>query len=178
VRTAAKQIIEVPSDLGPGKYEATVGLYSGERGRQMLLGQERGSRRYLLGTLIVEGQPNRITNIRLDPPDPVEDPGEPRGNVEKRPIDFGPLVTDGACRVERIDGGVRVTPLPDSPPFEVRLRPGAFGVAKEVTGAKVNALDASGKTIRTVSSPISDGTVILKHDGQAFAHEAKWTIPR
>ena len=178
MRTATKQIIEVPADFGSGKYEATVGLYSEKRGRQMLLGHERGSRRYLLGTLIVEGEAGRITSIRLEPPDPVEDPGEPRGNVEKRPIDFGPLVTDGACRVERIDGGVRVTPLPDIPPFTVRLRPSSFGVAEQVTGATVKVLDASGKTIRTAPSPIADGTIVLKHDGKAFAQEVKWTIPQ
>jgi len=121
---------------------------------------------------------DRTVNVRLKPPAPGAESEEPRINLEKRRIDFGPLITDGACRVQGIKGGVRITPLPDSPPCSVRLRPWKSGHDRPVAGATMAALDEAGQTVRLTSVPATDGDVSLTHDGKAFCYEVRWKPAR
>lgn len=63
---------------------------------------------YFNGRQIVDGPPEILS----------------RQNPESKPIDFGPVVTAGGCRVTRDGSALLVTPLPDEkvPAFTVRLR--------------------------------------------------------
>ena len=178
VRTGRDRIVEIPAAWGPGTYDIVLGLYSDEQGRQRLLGREQGSMRYRIGTLGVEGKGGKIANVRLKPPTPPAESEEPRLNLEKRRIDFGPLIADGACRVQRMEGGVRIIPLPDSPPFSVRLRPQSLGDDKPAAGAMVAVLDESGQTVRSTPVTATNGDVSVTHDGRAFCYEVQWKPAR
>jgi hypothetical protein len=72
-----------------------------------------------------------------------------RWNVEKKPIDFGPVSTEGAFRCQLKKDRVVVTPLPDLDVFAVGLHVDKLLAA----GAQIKsivAVDADGNTLRTV----------------------------
>jgi len=69
-----------------------------------------------------------------------------RQNPEGKPIDFGPLVTAGGCRLTRRQNTLVITPLPgeDKPEFTVRLRWAALPWRlPEPTGVEAVAEDGS-----------------------------------
>lgn len=76
--------------------------------------------------------------------------GAERWNSKRVPIDFGPVMTDGAFRCRIRNGAIVVTPLPEIEPFTVEMRLGKLfgGVTAEVES--VVAVDANGKHVRNV----------------------------
>jgi len=148
VRTGTDHTVGVPDQYGPGEYEITVGLWDPATGRRYpLMGTDDGTTRYRLGKLIVEGSGRNVTGIRLEKYEPSTPPA-PRWNIAGVPIDFGPVRTDGALRCQYKDGHVVITPLPDSKPFTVRLSAASL---PPTTVESVDAVDATGRTIRNVS---------------------------
>ncbi|MBN1343494.1 MAG: hypothetical protein JXQ73_12475 [Phycisphaerae bacterium] len=174
VITGQNQVISIPKSCKPGKYDIVVGLHNRELGRQPLLGKEQGSRRYLIGTLIVEGSPGKITAVRLDPLASSPSQEDPRINLEKRPIDFGPVLTDGAVRIQKFPHTLRITPLPDSPPFTAKIRLPDFGASADISAVKLTALDERGATIRTDTPSATKGTLEISHKQEVFEYEVKW----
>jgi len=174
VRTGSDRTIVIPDDCTPGEYRILIGLYNPKTGnRARLIGRDRGAASYDLGTLIVEGEKGKPTGVRLAPSKDDTETQEPRKNIKKVPVDFGPVVTNGACRVQVIRDGLRVIPLPNSPSFTMRLRPAALGIQPPVTAATAKVLDENGNVVRTLPLPVADGLITLKHDGKAFAYEVQ-----
>jgi hypothetical protein len=94
-----------------------------------------------------------------------------RTNIEGKPVDFGFAVTDGAFRVQKVKKALRLTPLPQVPPFDVTLRLSAFGL----TGAEVTsvvAIDSKGKERKTDFRQRGD-ELRFSHDGEAFCYDVR-----
>ena len=137
--TGAQRTIHVPNQYGAGEYEIVIGLWDPSSGRRYgLLGENDGDTRYRLGKLVAEGKGADLTNIRLVKHEPKPE-SPPRLNLHKKPIDFGPVVTDGAFRLEVQPNELVVTPLPESPAFSLTLRldrlPGLRGQMAESLAA-------------------------------------------
>ena len=140
--TGATRTVTIPPQWGPGTYEVGVGLWdSAARGRRYLLrGDDDGSARYLLGSLVVEGAGGEITGVRLVPRKAAPRPAA-RWNVKGIAVDFGQAVTSGAFACRTRGNTVTVTPLPDLPAFAVSLRPGRLGCNGTVTSVRAVAVE-------------------------------------
>ncbi len=166
--------ITVPEDA-EGDYRIGFGLYD-ERGRLSMLGQQvnaSGGDAIWVGTLTVKRENDQVAGMTFAPPPPPEEKEEPdRINREGKAIDFGFAVTDGAFRVRKVDGGLELMPLPDSPPFDVTLRLGAFGLRGKVTNT-VRADDGGGGQTEIRFEQRDDG-LWFRHDGKAFAYRIEF----
>ncbi|NOZ22925.1 MAG: hypothetical protein GXP25_17750 [Planctomycetes bacterium] len=170
ITTGTERIIEIPEAEGAGEYEATIGLWDPSFGRRYgLLGDDTGGMRYRLGKLIVEGKGKKITNIRLVKHEPKPEPPS-RRNVDKRPIDFGPVVTCGALRCEVEGGTITVTPLPDMEPFDVTLKLDKLTGRKRVRVESVAAVNVSGKQIRAIRPPQAGTALTFRTAKDDFAY--------
>jgi len=150
VRLGDDWVVSIPTQYGPGEYGILVGLWDPATGRRYnLLGNDDGTTRYLLGTLIVEGSSNRVSGIRLVQTDTTS-PETPAWNIDRIPIDFGPAITDGAIRCQRMENALVVTPLPQLAPFSVTLRPGRLGLSGTSAVQSIAAVAADGKELRRV----------------------------
>lgn len=100
------------------------------------------------------------------------DPRSARMNPEKKAISFGAVTTDGACRFTPEQDGLRVTPLPNSPAFRVRLRwkdlPWPLR-EPQVT----EALDESGKVIRQSPVQKAGDEILLNCEPDVFAYRVR-----
>jgi len=92
-----------------------------------------------------------------------------RWNVEKVPIDFGPVVTEGAFRCERKKGRIVVTPLPDTDSFNVRMRMDKLS-AEDVPVKFITALDMTGGKIRDVKFESERNIVKFRTAGKEFTY--------
>ncbi len=146
----AKASSTVPKGLKPGAtLELRAGIYNRETGvRLALSGPDDGGRRIRLGTIRLEGEGDRLDGIAWTPHKPKPDLLLARRNPDSKPIDFGPVITAGGCRLS-LDGRALVfTPLPavGGPEFSVRLRWAALGW--QLPEPKfVEALDLQGKVL-------------------------------
>ena len=173
VETGGRDVIRIPDEWGPGEYEITIGLYDPPGGRRhLLIGQDDGSGRFGLGTLVVEGEGGRVSGVRLVKREPKPMPAA-RWNVDRTPVDFGAAVTSGAFRCERKEGGLVLTPLPDQPAFDVSLRLARIlpGPAPSVTA--VEAVDAGGKVLRKVAFTVKEGVLALRTTEGEFAYRIR-----
>jgi hypothetical protein len=92
-----------------------------------------------------------------------------RCNPEKTPIDFGPVVTEGAFRSEVTNDKIVVTPLPDLDAFRIEMR-----IDKLLTGGgrvrSVAAVDADGENIRSVDFGSDGNHVTFRTRAKEFAY--------
>ncbi len=170
ITTGADRTITIPADCGPGQYEIGIGVWDPSTGRRYaLIGEDDGSTRYTLGTLVVEGDDGGITNIEVVKQEPKPVPPS-RRNLKNVPIDFGPVVTAGAVRCQLKAGTLVMTPLPDAEAFEVALRIGELtgGLGKAITD--VVAVDAAGADLRIVKFEMADGRVTFQTRKDEFAY--------
>jgi len=177
VSTGREGIIRVP-DGERREYTISIGLWDPAGGRRYpLLGEEDGTSRCLLGKLIVERQGTKPVSVRLVKHQAAPEPPA-RWNTAGRAVDFGPVVTSGAVRCQVRDGAIVVTPLPDTPPVAVTVRPaGLLGRA----GAAVRsfrAVDAAGKDLRTVPFEAKGGEVLFDTRPGEFAYRLQTTERR
>jgi len=91
-------------------------------------------------------------------------------NVNKVPIDFGPVVTEGALRCQLKKNMIVVTPLPDIDPFTVTLRIDKLTGTKGATVKSVIAVDADGNNIRTVEFDAKRNLVSFQTRKNEFAY--------
>jgi len=149
VRLGDDWITTIPAAYGPGDYEILVGLWDPATGtRYGLLGDDDGTLRFRLGTLVTQGQDDAITNITLVPHVSRKTAGDP--NIGLEPVDFGPARTDGAFRCQVTGEAIAVTPLPELDAFFVDLGLAELGFAPIRHVRSVVAVDRSGKRLRTV----------------------------
>jgi hypothetical protein len=160
--------VTVPEDA-EGDYEVGIGLYD-ESGRLPILGPSTKTTggAIQLGTVTVKRNEQGVTDIALRPPETEAEPDEARLNADHKPVDFGFAVTDGGFRVQKAEGGLTLTPLPEGAPFDVTLRLDAFGLkgrnVKSVTGVSLDGTETA-----TQYEQAGD-EVTLRHDGKAFAY--------
>ncbi len=115
----------LPEQCRPGEsFELRVGLYRpGHGARLPLEGDDDGTGRIRLGSVQLEGKENRITAVAWTVHQPEPNPWLARQNPGEKPVDFGPVITAGACRIAPSGRQLIVTPLPGgNKPFVVRLR--------------------------------------------------------
>ncbi|MFH1718508.1 MAG: hypothetical protein ABIF19_14225, partial [Planctomycetota bacterium] len=93
-----------------------------------------------------------------------------RWNTEKVPIDFGPVLTDGAFRCERKKDIIIVTPLPDIDPFAVELGIDKLSAAGGAQVKSIAAVDSSGEIARDVEFESKGNTVKFRTRGEEFAY--------
>lgn len=114
----------IPDQVLPeSTLELRTGLYNPKTGNRYPVGGfTDGIHGIRLAMLQLKGTQDALQGVewkRLDDPDRLG--VEQRVNRNNKPVDFGPVTTEGALRLEREGNGVRITPLPDSPPFQVTL---------------------------------------------------------
>ena len=163
--TTTTPTITIPDEHGPGRYKAHAGLYNpGPGGRRYALtGDDDGSHRIRLGVLVVEGtEGGGITAIRFEPHASPPIP-QPRSNPAGKPIDFGPVVTDGAFRLLLEPRRLVVIPLPDQPAATITLRLDRLGLgARKPTALTVVARDGT-----------PQGKVPFQQEGEAVTFRSR-----
>ena len=104
-------------------FSVHVGLYHSGTGERIAFRTNRtGDRSAILGTVTLNGENGQLRSVAWTPEPPQPDPYLERFNTEGKAVDFGPLATNGACRVSvGEEGALLVTPLPESPAFSVRM---------------------------------------------------------
>ncbi len=137
--------VQVRRDQQELEYDVYVGLY-GEGDRAPLV---QGSDQVRVATLEVTREGDRVTKIELRPAGAELAPGaDPApylegANRDKRVLDFGPVATNGAVVVRKVQGGLEVVPVPIGEEMRVGLAGKAGGV---------EAYDADGKTLGTLET--------------------------
>lgn len=117
---------QIPAPAKPGQsFGLCYGIYNPATGERLpLVGPDDGDRRVRLGSVRLEGDAEKLAAVWI-PRRAEPDLFLTRHNPQGRPIDFGPLVTAGACRITREGAGLLVTPLVQSgsgPKFSARIR--------------------------------------------------------
>jgi hypothetical protein len=160
--TGADRTITIPNDCRPGRYTIGIGVWDPATGRRYpLIGNDDGSTRYTLGTLIVEGDENGITNIKVEK-HPLTPIPPSRRNLNNTPVDFGPITTAGALRCQSKHNALILTPLPCQEPFEITLQ--------ERSVNNITAIDAADKPTRVVPFEVQNNTITFRTDRQDFAY--------
>jgi hypothetical protein len=170
--TGATSTITIPEDIKPDTYEVLVGMTdSAAKKRVRLEGDEDAELRYRIGRLTIEGVKGGITGVQLDTSDVR--PAEPsRLNTQKKPVDFGPVVTTGALRCAVEPGRLLVTPLPDGDAFATTLRlDRIFG--KSVRVVSLQAIDAKGRPQRKVDFRMEGPSLTFETRPEEFAYEVR-----
>ena len=171
-RVSTQTIVEMSEDCGAGEYEVVVGLYDPKGGRRYLLrGDDDGGTRYRVGKIVAEGKGPDITNVRLvkHQPKPAAT-APPRVNLAKKPVDFGPCVTDGAFRIQIMPRKLVLTPLPVEPSFSVTLRLDRIDGAVRKPKA-LFAIDRKGQRVREARFETPGSTISLRTQAGEFAYE-------
>ncbi|MHC4641174.1 MAG: glycoside hydrolase family protein [Planctomycetota bacterium] len=171
ITTGGNWIAQIPRNYGAGEYKITIGLWNPSTGRRFALyGDDDGSARYNIGKLVAEGTDEKITNIRLVKHIPKPQPPL-RWNVGRIPIDFGPIVTEGAFRCQLNKNTIVVTPLPGLEPFMVTLRTDKLTGTKDKYATSVTAIDADGKDIRNVEFDAQNTWIQFQTREDEFAYK-------
>lgn len=159
-RVQSRTRVTVPDEWKPGEYGIRVGLWDPERGRRLRLqGQLDSTGRNILGTLVVEGKDETVTDIRFVPPKPE---GRPvRWNVAGKSLDFGPVVTDGAFRLSLTGEELELLPLPDSPAFGATVHLRQL-LARPVKVQRVQIIDEERQTVGELDFTFRDGVLHLQ----------------
>lgn len=129
-------------------YDLTVGLH--RDGRVALLGLDDGSNRIVVARLQVTRQDGRITGITAAKADPAKSPGVSADaadfNAHTNPpgtwVDFGPVATDGACKLNRGRDALVVFPYPRDRRFRISIDVRALAPAADLAKLQVRALAA------------------------------------
>jgi hypothetical protein len=161
--------VALPADAKPGQaYEVRVGLYEpGTFRRERLDGLDDGARGIRLGTLRLEGQGDAVTGVSWT--SAGSEPRLARTNATGKPVDFGAVETDGACRIANDGGALRVTPLPDSRAFTLRIRWSRLPWSLPLP-TKVETVDENGAVRATKDLTSTDGTVEIACSPGDFAY--------
>jgi hypothetical protein len=163
--------IAVPQSMPAGEYKIRYGLYrQGKGDRLAIRGVSDGGSRICGGVMRVEKEGSLFTRGSFTLESSQADERAAGLNVEKKMLNFGPVVTDGAFRL--LHAGRRewrLIPLPGSNPFRAEIRLDELGAKR----AKVKTIEAVDPLHAAAKNPnwIQDGTTLrLSCDGQSFAY--------
>lgn len=167
--------VEIP-DGAEGTYQMMAGLYSRERGRASLNGLDGGKSRILLGTIRIQRRQGKVASVTFTPPvDSGSAPEVPPVNPPGTVVDFGFAKTDGAFRIEAVENGLRVTPLPKSRDFSLTLRLPALTGGRAVTIRSVTMIPEDQSAESAESKFVQrGGELMFRHVPSAFAYDIRW----
>ncbi len=158
----------IPADSWEGDYTLRYGLYTptGGGGRLLPIAYLDESR-VRGGVFSVTRAEGAIKSIEYRP----ERPGSegPRLNAEGKPIDFGPIVTNGAFRLLHSGDEWRLLPLQGSFPFRAELRLGKLGAAGRRV-VRVEGLSQDGKKASEEKYIQTGDTLALDLSAEAFSY--------
>lgn len=150
--TTSARLTPPPSVRAGQRFRVYAGLYAPKTHRRAMLEGADDASRVLLGTIELLGDANEVTGVRWVADEEDEYKRRARSyrdrmNPEARLIDFGGISTAGGCRFEIGSDAVRVTPLPESPSFDVILDWAAlpWDLARF---KRIEALDEAGRVTR------------------------------
>jgi hypothetical protein len=163
--------ITVPQNLPAGDYKIRYGLYHPGKGdRVAIRGVTDGGQRILGGIMKVEKSAGGFTGGTFTLETAADDEKALGLNSDKRMLDFGPLVTDGAFRLLHAERKVwQLIPLPGSNAFRVEVRLAEFGAKR----ARVKTVEAVAPDNAAAKAPewSQDGSLLrVACDGQSFAY--------
>jgi len=168
IRLGEDRTVTIPSAYGPSEYEILVGLWDPATGQRYgLLGDDDGTMRYRIGTLVVQGRGQEVRSVALAPHEAAH--ANPGWSAGIGSIDFGPAATRGAFRCTRNADTLVVTPLPNLRSFPVALRPTEFGF----DGARVRslvAIDVDGQPLRPVGYETDNDRIAFETQRNEFAY--------
>jgi len=120
--------------------------------RLKMAGATDAGGRALCGKIVAARQPGSadVTLQWEDEGDPWFNKRKARLNHERKVVDFETVATSGAFRLETGGPPWRLTPLPQSEPFEVRLRTDRLGVG-DAKACVVTAIGMKGETLGEVA---------------------------
>jgi hypothetical protein len=127
-------------------YDLAIGLYRDHR--VLLLGKNDDHDRVLIARLSLKRQGDKITDITAEKtkPAPTSKGSKIDFTARLNPpgtwIDFGPVATDGAVKINRGAGQLVLFPYPRDKAFRVKLDLKALAPAAELSAVKVRALAA------------------------------------
>ncbi|MFA0752651.1 MAG: hypothetical protein IMHGJWDQ_000407 [Candidatus Fervidibacter sp.] len=142
-----RTIVTVPKEWGADRYSIRIGLWHADSERRLrLMGDVSDDLRLKVGELVLEGQGDNITGVKLELNPKLNEPPQwlQRWNVQGKSVDFGFAVTDGAFRFDRKT--LTLIPLPDHPPFTVTLRLAKL-IGKTKRVVQVEAWDETGNLL-------------------------------
>ena len=93
-----------------------------------------------------------------------------RWNEKKVPIDFGPVVTEGAFRCRLKENLIVVTPLPDIDPFTIEMRIDKLSDTGGLRVKSISALDENDEKIRSVEFDRTVDSVTFETQSKEFAY--------
>jgi hypothetical protein len=100
------------------------------------------------------------------------DPRLPRMNPERREVRFDAVATNGGVRLVRSGEGLEVTPLPNSPAFNLSIRwrdlPWRLRIPR-----MVEAVAEDGRVLRSAAATMSNGELRLDAEPGAFAYRIR-----
>ncbi|MGB9607878.1 MAG: hypothetical protein ACPL7E_05000, partial [bacterium] len=155
------------------EFEMRVGMWdtkTGERAR--LEGYDDGTARIRLGEIKLEGTGGNITGIMWTPLEEKEDPVLARLNPQGRMIDFAGIRTNGAFRLSMDGDALLLTPLPNSPQFEARIKWNSLPW-KVKRAEIVEEVDEEGKVLRSYPLRWEGEEAVLICGGDVFAYRLK-----
>ncbi|HNX35550.1 MAG TPA: hypothetical protein PKM57_13035 [Kiritimatiellia bacterium] len=163
--------IAVPKDQPAGEYKIRYGLYNHVKGDRLTIrGLADGGQRILGGVLKVAKSGDTFTGGSFTPEADTGDEQALGLNVERRMLDFGPLVTDGAFRLVHAKRGEwLLIPLPGSMAFRAEIDLAAFG-AKRAKVQAVESVDPSHSAAQAAVWTQDGATLRLSCDSQAFGY--------
>lgn len=161
----------LPEQLRPGRVAVKYGFYDPEHGggRLALRQPGYGDLRYDGGLLTIDGT-GAQTTIGWTPGAMVVDSG--RDNTARRVIDFGPVATNAAFRLQHTGQIWQLTLLPGSMAAVVTLDLARLGAA----GRKITAieqLDTSGAVVATVTPRVEGNRATFDTAPLAFAYRLR-----
>ena len=136
--------------------------------RVLLVGKEDGHDRMLIARLNLKRQGDKITDITAEKikPEPKSKSGKIDFTARLNPpgtwIDFGPVATDGAVKINRGAGQLVLFPYPRDKAFQVKLDLKALAPAADLSAVKVHALAAGTcKDLGPGDFRVEDGRLVL-----------------
>lgn len=174
---AATAAATLPETLKtPANYSLRLGLYDPKSGARLpLSGPNDGSGRAKGGRLSVDfkdGKP--IVTWQPEGPDAVSAAREARLNTAQKIVDFGPVATNGAFRLQHSGADWQLTPLPHSLPFDFLLKLDQLG-AQSTNISGIVAVDMDGKPLSVTKINRADKNILQFRTEGAFAYKIHFT---
>ena len=173
---AATIRVEIPPTSFGGEYTLRYGLYNpGKGGYRVRPDADVEGDRVRGGKLLLtieDGQINHgeyVREKRLE--------GIIGLNREQRPVDFGPVVTNGAFRLLMDEDEWTLIPLPNSMPFQTQCRLAQLGAPADAT-ATLTAIDMDGKPTQELEATVSRGVLSMALDAEDFAYKIRLVKPK
>ncbi|HWQ92929.1 MAG TPA: hypothetical protein VN673_14730, partial [Clostridia bacterium] len=175
VVTGTNWTVGIPPGMPLGEYDVLVGLYDPNGGkRYRLLGDETDGRRYLVGTLIVDGAvqagATNITSVRLKKSALADANASPA--INRSPVNFGSVITSGALRLIRDSKTLVFLPLPDGNDFTIECASGLFHGRKPQA---LHAIDPRGAALRPVPFTTGPTRFYFRVDKNDFGYRLDFT---